>query len=378
MRRPFVFAICSVGLLLLPAMQAQADHDCCACENAVPLETACDSGPGITQAWCDAQTKAQGGDWDVCVFTPHAYCGEFDQCIPIVDEGFHSLCTSGGLPPCDDTTPSLGDYRVLVAPKFMSWLPSYMFENGRLVSGTLYDSETVIGRSWPHVENDLSDTGGSPVGSALRLISDSDFVVVPDDFERTRGREVHLELVSMNLSGGLYGAKIVAGSGNLSYPGLPVSPGEAEAKVKSVDPSDDFPARSFFNVYVEAYIPPPLDAWVYNPVDKPMLVVVDEEDAFPPRVVYVHGQTSPVPVYFKEADPEGQWAQDEFFGLLTLAGHGAGYSDDPDDVAEYEAIMAQQREMEIPTLTTWGAAVMILLVLAAGTVVFRKLRTVPA
>src|SRR5207245_3069332 len=70
------------------------------------------------------------------------------------------------LPAGDDISPSLGLFRVVVEPAFwnlMNGYPGYAVVNGlhRLISPTLYDQQTKIGRSSPHRHGDLTDGGGT-------------------------------------------------------------------------------------------------------------------------------------------------------------------------------------------------------------------------
>jgi hypothetical protein len=100
------------------------------------------------------------------------------------------------------------------------------------------------------------------------------------------------------------------------------------------DPLQDFPARSFFNVYVQVDLPsggllPPIQ--LVN-VD-PLLVQQTNLSSFPPRLVYVHENSSAVPMYFNNDcvihDPvqgDIQVTRGTIFGQLTLAGHGVSFS----------------------------------------------------
>jgi hypothetical protein len=200
--------------------------------------------------------------------------------------------------------------------------PGYDSTTGRLTSPVLSDSNTVIGRSTPHEDGNAADTGGTPVGTAGTLVSDGDFAARPDGFEGPPGtREVHTAIRRFNLTDPSYPGLAVRSGTDLGLP----SPGEVESKSgTSGDPNQDFPAESFFDVFVEIDLPGLgglQKATLYNA--DALLVVNDNLMAFPPKVVYVHGNTTAVPVLFKDNGPS--WQAGDTFGWLVLAGHGIGY-----------------------------------------------------
>ena len=246
----------------------------------------------------------------------------------------------------DDTFPSLGKFRILVAPEFRPLMAGYPGYDGvsRVESPTLSDANTVVGRSAPHLDGDGSDTGGTAVGTAGTIISDSSFSLVPASIEGPAGsREVHTEIVSLNLTG--LGAWVRAGT---FAPAQPISPGEVEAQSSSGNPVDDFPADSFFNVFAEMFLPAIAGfpgGTLYN--TEPLLVVSNKVEGFPPRVIYFHGNTTAVPVFFKNNNP-GFWSADDLFGHLILAGHGANIEDS--DAGLFEAILEviEEGQGEIP------------------------------
>ena len=107
-------------------------------------------------------------------------------------------------------------------------------------------------------------------------------------------------------------------------------------------PANDFPARSFFNIYVEVNLPAitgtrsagmgifptspsfPLGAMVlYNDCDSPLVIQNLNISSNPPSVVYIHGSTPAVAMRFKYTNP-GYWTAGQVAGMLTLAGHGVG------------------------------------------------------
>src|SRR5438552_431557 len=136
-------------------------------------------------------------------------------------------------PAGDDVELSIGIFRVVVEPAFwdlMLGYPGYDVVNGlhRLVSPTLVDNATRIGRSAVHRDGDAADLGGTPVGTAGTIISDASFSRLPPGFQGPAGTlEVHTELRSLNLSGG--GVAVRGGVKAPNHPISTVSPGEIEA-----------------------------------------------------------------------------------------------------------------------------------------------------
>ncbi len=119
-------------------------------------------------------------------------------------------------------------------------------------------------------------------------------------------------------------------------PNLPASVGQVTSSTPGA--GGGFPARSFFDVFVDIDVPLPAglgggtasltNATVYSgtnaatPPGMPLIIGNSGITAFPPVVIYTHGGSSAVPVYDETPGP--------FFGdpvgLLVLAGHGVGYS----------------------------------------------------
>lgn len=253
----------------------------------------------------------------------------------------------------DDITNSLGTFRVVVNPTFqplMTGYPGWNAVTKRLDSPLLFDFLTKVGRSAPILDGTAPDTNGVPVGSALTLVKDSDMTAVPPGFDSPNGtREVHTEVRTLNLTGG--GAAVRAGT---AAPTRPRSVGEVESlSGASGDPYWDFPARSFFDIWAEVDLPGlgglPL-ATVTN--TKPLMVVNSNLRGFPPRVIYIHGSSTAVPVAFKTSNP-GHWNAGDIFGILMLAGHGFNYSQG--NASEFLETMSQQRELQVdPQYFTWA------------------------
>ncbi|MEZ4770904.1 MAG: hypothetical protein R2844_21115 [Caldilineales bacterium] len=242
----------------------------------------------------------------------------------------------------DDTAPSLGTFDIFIEPDFrplMAGYPGYNATTFVLTSPTMYDPTTIIGRSAPHLHGSPPDVNGTPVGTAGVVIADSDFVVEPAGFQGPDGtREVHTRIADFNLAA--FGGLVTVRAGDAA-PVRPTSPGEVQSlSGASGDPNLDFPAESFFDVFVEVDLPP-LGSFpggtLFN--NEPLLVINDELPDFPPRVVYIHGQTPVVPVLFLQDDPGGAWLAGDLFGWLSLAGHGMNYTNTQPDVDEFYDIM---------------------------------------
>ncbi|MBI2924218.1 MAG: hypothetical protein HYY24_00760 [Verrucomicrobia bacterium] len=247
----------------------------------------------------------------------------------------------------DDTTTSLGTFRIIVEPAFQPLMAGYPGYDGvsRLNSPLLFDPATMIGRSDPFTHGSLADTTGTPVGTAGTLVSDSLFTLVPGGFQGPEGtREVHTEVRSLNMTAGP-----VAVRAGTAAPSQPVSLGEVESKSADGVPANDFPAESFFDIFVEVDLPAlggfP-GATLYNTT--PLLVQNNDLPNFPPKVIYTHGNSSPVPILFKDTNP-GEWNAGDQFGVLVLAGHGLSYDiNNPEDVAHFQFFMATQTEIPEP------------------------------
>jgi hypothetical protein len=255
----------------------------------------------------------------------------------------------------DDVMPSIGKFRIVVGAPYRSLMSGYPGYDGvsRLESPLMSDPSTTVGRSAAHTHGSGADTSGTAVGTAGTIISDSSFSLVPMGFQGPAGvREVHTELRTMNLTAG--GAAVRAGT---AAPSQPISPGEVETYSTSGLPADDFPGESFFDVFVEVDLPAfgsfP-GATVYN--QTALLVRNAKLQIFPPRVVYVHDNSSAVPVLFKTTNP-GFWLAGNVFGYLVLAGHGANTDvSDTAFVQQFEDVMdeVEQTQGEMPIVTGVG------------------------
>jgi hypothetical protein len=236
---------------------------------------------------------------------------------------------------CNDTTTSLGKFIIAIAPPFQAALvgnPNYNATSHLFTSPLLFDPATIIGRSLPFMDGLGGDIGPALIGAAggavppiLRI---GDPALVPAGFP-TGNREIHTAVLDLNLVGG--GFAVRAGA---SAQGAPNSLGEVEAIGGT-----DFPAKSFFDIFVDVDIPGL--GTVANTAA--LLVQADLPDSanpLPPKVIYVHGVTSQVPVIIQGTGP---FAGDTL-GNLILAGHGIGYTLADQNLfnQQFDAIVAEQ------------------------------------
>ena len=245
---------------------------------------------------------------------------------PALAAPFTNTCTSGTATPaggCDDTTGSLGMFIVWISNAHSGFFRSLVAgEAGwnpvthEWTSAVLEDHLTKIGRSYVFAEGSPADLGGVRVGSANTMVSDA-MLSNPFGDLTSPWNEFHTELRSMNLLGGLCPC-----GGTYSPTGILVRGGTAAAvptpsfgEVEAQSPFSDFPARSFFNVFVEIDLPFGIGT-LHNLPGDPLVVKDTNLTTLPPKVVYKHGGTSAVPVYFKN----GPYVN-ELFGYLRLAGH---------------------------------------------------------
>jgi hypothetical protein len=92
--------------------------------------------------------------------------------------------------------------------------------------------------------------------------------------------------------------------------------------------------------------------WEHGWDRSPTLLVQSESiTSFPPTVLYIHGNSSAVPLYFYADIPAIGIHRGDLFGQLTVAGHGVGFTEA--DVPEFEAAEteAEQQRGRLPLQT---------------------------
>ena len=237
---------------------------------------------------------------------------------------FSDGCVPAGVAPCEDVIPSLGTFRIAVAPAFQAILasmafPGYDAVTHRLNSPILYDPSTVIGRSVPLIDGDATDIAGVAVGSGQTIVKDSSLTPPPGFGGGGLGaREVHTAIFNLNLKDPTGQVRVRAGA---SAPERPLSVGEVQSQRNRGRPQEDYPASSFFNVFVDVDIP-----GIGTLVNRtPLLVRNEALDALPPKLVYIHDNTSSTPLYFENDIPALGIHAGDLFGEFVLAGHGANF-----------------------------------------------------
>jgi len=285
--------------------------------------------------------------------------------------------TFASYPEGDDVTTSLGQFQIVLD---QVWRPIFdiimtnsplanvsvtrhirLYHRGVLTSPTLYDPTTIIGRSDPFVSGGSQEAAGTLAGQApgRTYIKDGQLTALPSWAGAIDGvNEVHTFIKSMHLTDSFttrVGFSVKAG---MLAPTRPVSAGQVEAGSLTAD----FPANSFFNVYVVVDLPaggllPPIQ--LVN-VD-PLLVQHTNIFSFPPKIVYQHENPNAVPIYFNSdttiidpiSDTPIHVARGTLFGQLTLAGHGVGFGQ-----AETESFQAEfETESENGTMPLVAAPV---------------------
>lgn len=264
----------------------------------------------------------------------------------------------------DDTTTSLGSFKIQIVTQFqpiVNGCPGFDPRTGIWTSPTLFDGTTLIGRSNVIADGSLADHQGVPVGSANTIVSEN-MLTAPPGFPCfgqagcTSGpgtREVHTEVRKLDMTDGIPHLAVRAGT---AYPepapspnAIRISPGEVESHAGpqgGINGGPDFPASSFFDMFVKVDLPAcgnlPLSTVMNN---MPLIVKNSNLTQFPPRVVYLHDQSSIVPVFFI---PGGPFAG-QIFGYLVLAGHGVGFSNSQSDIDEFNSFMSQQPVSSCPS-----------------------------
>jgi len=255
----------------------------------------------------------------------------------------------------DDMTTSLGTFTIVVAPPFRPLFvgyPGYNPVTFELTSPTLFDPATLIGRSSPHTHGAPVDNAGTPTGVvAPAPVSDGMMGLIPASFlplppPPSVIREVHTKITTLNMT---HASGVAVRAGTLAA-AQPVSPGEVESLDPAGIPANDFPAESFFDIFVEVDLPAAgaIPAFMlYN--STPLMVFNPMLPMFPPTVVYIHGNSNAVPVLFRTPNP-GTWAVNDVFGWMVLAGHGVGFGSDPMSIQRFQQIMGMAPRMPLISL----------------------------
>jgi hypothetical protein len=165
--------------------------------------------------------------------------------------------------------------------------------------------------------------------------------------------EVHTEVRSLNLTDGS-GTHVRAGIAATNVPG---SYGEVESlSGASADPFWDFPARSFFDIWVDVDLPAGggISTAFTLTNTQPLLVQNNNLTTFPPTVIYVHGNSTAVPVAFTTSNSPF-WNAGDIFGILLLSGHGINFKEGTASQQQFQAAVTNLTEMPVaPQYATWA------------------------
>ena len=121
----------------------------------------------------------------------------------------------------------------------------------------------------------------------------------------------------------------------------------------------DFPASSFFDVFVKVDLPACGSygfpgSTLYN--EMPLVVKNNNLTQFPPKVAYLHDPSILIPIYFWIAGaatppppaPPVSWKKGDILGYFLLAGHGVGFSNSSDDTNAFNSTMSGQPDAQCP------------------------------
>ena len=256
----------------------------------------------------------------------------------------------------DDTTSSMGVFRITVDPAFyplvsavgaLAAYPGYNATGGKLTSPLCIDNATTIGRSNPK-SRFYAFPQPLGLGSWDVINGYGDYAAIPSLWSGAVSptEEVLTEIKSFILSSVSPGSDGKQCPPDPRIPTVPLawpmvragtfagvtprSIGMVQENVANGSANPDFPAHSFFDIFVRVNLPqiggtvsgtvfPGAGAELYN--DSPLIITNLNLGSFPPQVVYIHGETPAVPLKFKFNNPP-YWAAGNVFGYLVLAGHG--------------------------------------------------------
>ena len=296
---------------------------------------------------------------------PRACVGAVVIGICLLMTGQSAVADTFSNAPSRDMTDSMGAFQLVVNPDFAFlfapnptyYYPGYDPSSGVLTSPVLLDTNaTVIELSASHVRNVPAEpyfpvTVGTAAGAPYfpdSISSYNEYAAIPFSFatEPNNFDELMTEIESFNLA---------TTSNNFSCPGDPRVPGGQMTYTMVVAGPDeisnlpqnlrsigmvqqlstsppDFPAQSFFDIFVQVNLPslpgndssvyfPMTGAILYNDANNPLIIVNTNLTSLPPTVVYIHGQTTAVPLRFKYNNLP-YWGANDILGYLSLAGHG--------------------------------------------------------
>lgn len=213
----------------------------------------------------------------------------------------------------NETTHSYGTFKIKVNSTFSSQFtncPAQFWDGTNFVTpNPLYDPNTSIG-----VSAVTTSPAPVPVGTPSVMVGGNILSGVGPADQR-----VYTNIRSLNMTGD-----------GITVQLAPAPPSNGEV---SPSPTNATPARSEFKVFVQITLPPcpsPATfpgAQLYNRSNEPLIVKADNLTALPPiGIVYMHDQTSVVPIRFLNDNP-GHWRSGQILGCIVFAGHGIESTD---------------------------------------------------
>jgi hypothetical protein len=292
-------------------------------------------------------------------------------------------------PQGDDSTDSMGLFRIVVDPLFRPLLsptgPPTSFvgytgfhsSDGRLTSPLLIDNATTIGRSNPN-SRFYSFPQALGAGSWDTITGSGDYPAIPflwfaapSPTEEVLTEIKSFVLKTVNDAAGQRCTNALVPMAPPDYPMVkagtfagvsPRSLGIVQENIPNGPASPDFPARSFFDIFVEVNLPalPGTESSVAFPAGgailtngEPLIVTNLDMNAFPPTVIYIHGgNTNAVDLRFKYDNPP-YWTAGQLFGTLVLAGHGVLPYDCSTEDALVAAVLGSPNAPKPETPTGW-------------------------
>jgi len=227
-----------------------------------------------------------------------------------------TLQCPGNAPSCMDDIQSIGMLVLDVAAPFRGGFAgnsNYDPITHIFVSPVLYDPHTMISRTAPFSEGSAQDSTGEPATPP------------PGYPEGGNLDEIHTSVADMNLTD-FFGSGFRVAAG-ISAPGAPASLGEVTGACASIALSsscDDFPANSFFDIFVDVTVPG--GTHLHN--DAPLIVQNTGLLSLPPTVLYTHSPASNS-VNLIITDPINCPANTTnpacILGQMLVVGHGANF-----------------------------------------------------
>jgi PEP-CTERM motif len=273
-------------------------------------------------------------------------------------------------------TTSLGKFSITVAQPFWTLIAAdtpagfnYNPITHVLTSPLLYDSNTTIGvsASIPAGVGSPAETAGVQVGPSppMNIVTLGDYTNIPSAFTPTPtgtqtlgAPEVYTQVQLFNLTNGM-GTSVLAGS---SASSAPVAVPNSDGQVQAMTNMGDFPAQSFFDIFVDIQVPLPgmgtinLENVDNGPMGSnvPLVVEAMGVTTLPPMVLYTHSTSSSTVPIVIACPPASPPPCGEVFGTINLAAHGVGYTDTPADIMMFNQQFRELGGYVAPEPSTWA------------------------